>query len=198
MLAVLAGTLRPWLAANDELPDQPLVAAVPISTRTPEEVLDPGNHVSACFVHLPTDRADPRERLAVTAAVASSGKAIHAAMGSSTLEHLTSLTFPLVLSVPTNLYSHSGAAARHPAPVNLVVSNVAGPPMDLFLAGRRATAFYALGPIFDGVALNITAISYDNVFGFGYIACPRLIEDIAALADGQLAALEDLATAYGV
>ena len=198
MLAVLAGTLRRWLEANGELPEQPLVAAVPVSTRTPEELLDPGNHVSACFVHLPTNLADPRERLAVTAAVATSGKAIHAAVGASTLEHLTSVTFPLVLSVPTSLYQQSGAAARHPAPVNLVVSNVAGPPRDLYLAGRKATAFYALGPIFDGVSLNITAISYANAFGFGYVACPDLIDDIGALADGQADALEELAAAYGV
>ena len=198
VLAVLAGTLRRWLEANGELPDRPLVAAVPVSTRTPEELLEPGNHVSACFVHLPTDRADPRERLAVTAAVATSGKAIHAAVGAATLEHLTSVTFPLVLSVPTNLYQRSGVAERHPAPVNLVVSNVAGPPADLYLAGRRATAFYALGPIFDGVSLNVTAISYGNVFGFGYIACPDLIDDIDVLADGQEAALEELAAAYGV
>lgn len=198
VLAVLAGTLRRWLAANGELPDQPLVAAVPVSTRTPEELLEPGNHVSACFVHLPTNRDGPRERLAVTAAVAISSKAIHAAVGASTLEHLTSVTFPLVLSVPTNLYQRSGAADRHPAPVNLVVSNVAGPPVELYLAGRQATAFHALGPIFDGVSLNITAISYGNVFGFGYIACPDLIDDIDALADGQSAALEELAAAYGI
>jgi diacylglycerol O-acyltransferase / wax synthase len=198
VLAVLAGTLRRWLEANDELPGQPLVAAVPISTRAPEEVLEPGNHVSACFVHLPTDRADPRERLAVTAAVAASGKAIHAAVGASTLEHLTSMTFPLVLSVPSNLYQRTGAAERHPAPVNLVVSNVAGPPVDLYLAGRRATAFYALGPIFDGVSLNVTAMSYGNVLGFGYLACPDLIDDLDALADGQAAALDELAAAYGL
>jgi hypothetical protein len=72
--------------------------------------------------------ADPRERLVVTAAVANSGNAIHAAVGGSTLEHLTSVAYPLILSVPSNLYQRSRVAARHPAPVNVVVSNVAGPP----------------------------------------------------------------------
>jgi len=78
------------------------------------------------------------------------------------------------------------------------VSNVAGPPFELYLAGRRAQAFYALGPIFDGVSLNITAISYRNVLGFGYVACPDLLDDLAALADHQDQALEDLAAAYDV
>ena len=196
ILAVLAGTLRTWLMARQELPEQPLVAAVPVSTRGPDELFEPGNYVSACFVHLPTNIADPRERLAVTAAVADSGKALHAAVGGATLERLTSLAYPLVLSVPAALYQRSGIAARHPAPVNLVVSNVAGPPFDLFLAGRQAEAFYALGPIFDGVSLNVTAISFRNVLGFGYLACPDLLADLTELADGQQQALEDLAAAY--
>ncbi len=198
ILAVLAGTLRTWLVGRDELPEQPLVAAVPVSTRGPDELFEPGNYVSACFVHLPTNIAEPRERLVVTAAVADSGKALHAAVGGSTLERLTSLAYPLVLSVPAALYQRSGIAARHPSPVNLVVSNVAGPPFDLFLAGRRAEAFYALGPIFDGVSLNITAVSYRNVLGFGYVACPDLLNDLSELADGQQQALEDLATSYDV
>jgi diacylglycerol O-acyltransferase len=198
VLAVLAGTLRRWLLAHRQLPDQPLVAAVPVSTRGPDELFEPGNHVSACFVHLPTNLADPRERLAVTAAVANGGKAIHVAVGGSTLEHLTSVTYPLILSVSSSLYQRSGIAARHPAPVNLIVSNVAGPPIELFLAGRPAEAFYALGPIFDGVSLNITAISFRNALGFGYVACPDLVDDLAVLADGQDVALEELADAYQV
>jgi diacylglycerol O-acyltransferase len=198
LLAVLAGTLRSWLLAHDGLPDRPVVAAVPISTRGPEELFEPGNHVSACFVHLPTNVADPRERLTVTAAVAAGGKAVHSAVGSSTLERLTSLASPVLLSVPARIYRRSGVSARHPAPVNLVVSNVAGPPFELYLAGRPASAFYALGPIFDGVTLNITAISFRNVLGFGYIACPDLLADLTELADGQHQALTDLAEAYGV
>ena len=198
MLAVLAGTLRRWLAHHGELPDRPLVAAVPVSTRRPEQLFDPGNHVSACFVHLPTNLEDPRERLSVTAAVATSGKALLAAVGTSALEHLTAVTYPIVLSVSADLYQRSGAASHHPAPVNLVVSNVAGPTFDLYLAGRPASAFYALGPIFDGVTLNITGISFRNTFGFGYLACPDLLDDLDVLADGQEEAFEELAAVYGV
>jgi hypothetical protein len=86
----------------------------------------------------------------------------------------------------------------HPAPVNLVLSNVPGPTFDLFLAGRRAEAFYALGPIFDGVAQNITAHSFQGVLGFGYVTGPSSLGDLTALADGQAAALDELASAYGV
>jgi diacylglycerol O-acyltransferase len=196
ILAVMAGTLRRWLLAKGELPAQSLVAAVPVSTRGPDELLAPGNHVSACFVHLPTHLADPRERLEVTAAVADRGKAVHAAIGQETLERVTELAVPLLLSAPADLYQRAGLASMHPAPVNLVASNVAGPPFDLYLAGRPATAFYALGPIFDGVALNVTAISFRNLLGVGYVACPERLPDLAALADGQRAAFDELAEAY--
>jgi len=196
ILAVLAGTLRRWLLMHEELPEQPIVAAVPVSTRGPDELLVPGNHVSACFVHLPTHLADPRERLKVTAGVADRGKGLHAAVGEETLGRLTELAVPFLLSAPADLYQRTGLASMHPAPVNLVVSNVAGPPFDLFLAGRPATAFYALGPIFDGVALNITAISFHGLLGFGYVTCPDRLPDLSTLADGQQAAFEELAAAY--
>jgi diacylglycerol O-acyltransferase / wax synthase len=198
IIALLAGTLRRWLIMHDELPDEALVAAVPVSTRGPDELLSPGNHVSACFVHLPTQLADPRERLEVSAAVADRGKALHAAVGQETLERLTELAVPFALSAPARLYQRSGLASMHPSPVNLVVSNVAGPPFDLFLAGRTATALYALGPIFDGVALNITAISFRGRLGFGYVTCPDRLPDLGALADQQEPAFEELAAAYAV
>ncbi|MEZ5144833.1 MAG: wax ester/triacylglycerol synthase family O-acyltransferase [Acidimicrobiales bacterium] len=198
VLTLLAGTLRRWLLLHDELPDQPLVAAVPVSTRTEADLFDPGNHVSVLFVHLLTNVADPRERLELTAAVATGGKTVHTAFGPHTLTRMASITYPLVLSVPMGVYQRTQLAERHPAAVNLVVSNVPGPPFDLFLAGRRAAAFYALGPIFDGVALNITVISFHGVLGFGYITCPDRLDDLHRLADQQDAALEELASAVGV
>lgn len=198
VLAVLAGALRTWLQAQDVEPDQALVAAVPVSTRTPEELLVPGNHVSACFVHLPVHIADPAERLTVTAGVADRAKAIESAVGPGVLERVTGLVFPALLSGPARAYQQSGLAARHAAPVNLVVSNVAGPPFDLYLSGRPAATFYALGPIFDGVTLNITVISFRGVLGFAYLTCPERLPDLAALADAEQTSFDELAAAFGV
>jgi hypothetical protein len=96
------------------------------------------------------------------------------------------------------LYHRADLPDRHPAPVNLVVSDVAGPPFSLYLDGRPAEAFYALGPIFDAVTLNVTAVSYNGVLGFGYVTCPDRLPDLDALVDGQLPAFEELATAFGV
>lgn len=197
ILAVLAGTLRRWLQDLELLPDQPLVAAVPVSTRGPDDLMTPGNQVTTCFVHVPTNLADPRERLATTAGVADRGKTIGTAVGASTLDRLTQLAFPALLAAPARAYQRAELAFHHPAPVNLIVSNVAGPPFDLYLAGRPAATFYALGPIFDSVTLNVTVISFHGVLGFAYVTCPDRLPRVATLADGQQAAFEELATAYG-
>lgn len=196
VLAVVAGTLRRWLLSLDDLPTRAVVAAVPISTRGPDELFAPGNHVSAYFAHLPVHLASARERLEVTAASSDAGKAAHGALGRSTLEQLTSLLVPILAAPPMAAYGRLRLANLHPAPVNLVVSDVAGPAVPLYLAGRRAQAFYALGPVFDGVGLNITAVSYNGVIGVGYLSCPDRLPDLARLVGQQQAAFEELAGAY--
>ena len=59
VLAVVTGTLRRWLIASDSVPDRAAVAAVPVSTRTVEQLFEPGNHVSAYFAHLPVHLSPP-------------------------------------------------------------------------------------------------------------------------------------------
>ena len=116
--------------------------------------------------------------------------------GRSTLEQLTSLLIPVLAAPPMALYGRLRLASLHPAPVNLVVSDVAGPAVPLYLAGRRAEQFYALGPVFDGVGLNITAVSYNGVIGVGYLTCPDRLPDLDRLVGQQQAAFEELAGAY--
>lgn len=198
VLAVVTGTLRGWLISHDALPDRAAVAAVPVSTRTVEELFAPGNHVSAYFAHLPVHLDSARERLEVAASSSRSGKAIHQALGSETLQHLTGLLVPALAALPVAAYRHLHLADRHPAPVNVVVSDVPGPPTPLYLAGRPAEAFYALGPVFDGVGLNVTAVSYHGVIGVGYVTCPDRLPDVGALADHQYPAFEELAQSCGV
>jgi hypothetical protein len=52
--------------------------------------------------------------------------------------------------------------------------------------------------VFDGVALNITAVSYRGVVGIGYLTCPDRLPDLGGLAREQGAAFEELAEAFGV
>lgn len=197
VLTTLAGAVRSWLEAHDDLPEQPLVAAIPVSTRSPEDLARAGNHVSACFVHLATQIADPAERLRSTAASSVQGKEAHAAVGGDVLAHFAALALPITVVTSLRLYSGLGLPALHPPAVNLVVSNVAGPPFPLYLAGRRADRLYALGPIFDGAPLNVTAVSFDGTLGIGLVAAPDQLPDLEALADALPKAFDELAVAFG-
>lgn len=197
VLATLAGAVRSWLETNGDLPEQPLVAAIPVSTRAPDDLSRAGNHVSACFVHLATQITDPAERLRTTASSSVYGKEAHAAVGSEVLAHFTSLALPITVVTSLRLYSGLGLPALHPPAVNLVVSNVPGPPFPLYLAGHKVDRLYALGPIFDGAPLNVTAVSYDGTLGIGLVACPDRLPELGSLADGLAIAFDELATALG-
>jgi hypothetical protein len=68
--------------------------------------------------------------------------------------------------------------------VNLVISNVPGPPFPLFLGGARLVSMLPLGPPIDGAGLNITVLSYLDRIDWGFIACRELAPRLRHLANG--------------
>jgi hypothetical protein len=66
-------------------------------------------------------------------------------------------------------------ADLHRPIANLVVSNVPGPDFPLYLGGAELKAGFPLGPVMDGMGLNITIMSYRGVLYWGIIACPETI-----------------------
>ena len=84
-------------------------------------------------------------------------------------------------------------AERHPVVHNLVISNVPGPPLPLYLRGARLiAACIPLGPVFHGAGLNITVISNDGRVGVGLIACRESMPDVDDLAQRFPAELDRL------
>ena len=90
------------------------------------------------------------------------------------------------------LYSRLRLADRHRPPINLVVSNVAGPSTPLSIAGAKLLAIYSMGPILEGIGLNVTVWSYLGSMNFGLVACRETMPDIWALADALHDALAEL------
>ena len=78
---------------------------------------------------------------------------------------------------------------------NLVISNVPGPQVPLYLLGCEVKAMYPLGPIFHGTGLNITVMSLTGKLNVGIVSCPELLPDLWNLADDFDAALEELLSA---
>jgi diacylglycerol O-acyltransferase len=73
-------------------------------------------------------------------------------------------------------------ADYHPPPQNVVISNVAGPPQPLYIAGAKLVELYSTGPILEGIGLNITVWSYLGTLYFGMISCRELMPDLWDLA----------------
>jgi hypothetical protein len=75
---------------------------------------------------------------------------------------------------------------------NLIVSNVPGPDAPLYLAGARMIAMYPLGPIIEGVGVNVTVFSYLDTMYVGVHACWDLAPDVATIAGGMRESLGEL------
>ena len=80
---------------------------------------------------------------------------------------------------------------------NVVVSNIPGPELPLWCAGARLVALYPVGPIIEGVGLNVTVASYDGSMYFGVLGCRELVPEVEHLTghiDDALAELVKAAT----
>ena len=196
LLAVCAGGLRRYLERHGELPDRPLVAGVPVSTRGSSEP-DPdaayqANVVSNMFTALPVQLADPVERLKSISEVTKVAKEVHNALGADMLKDWSEVTPPRPFAAWMRFYSRRNLANRHRPPINLVVSNVPGPREPLYVAGARVTAIYSMGPILESIGLNVTVWSYLDQMNFGVVSCPELIPDMWELVADFNDALAEL------
>lgn len=195
VLAAVTSALRRELTACGALGamgERPLVAAVPISVRPADLERGFGNHTSAMMVPLPTHIDDPIDRLRAIHDVAGHTKQQHEAMGTDLLERWAGLVPPWAISAGSSAVSSLGVMRFAPPLFNLIVSNVQGPPIALYLAGAEVTATYPLGPLLEGCGLNITVISQGDILHLGLVADPSLVAHPHALAAGVAAGVDEL------
>jgi diacylglycerol O-acyltransferase / wax synthase len=198
VLALCAGALRGWLADRGELPAAPLVAMVPVSVRAAGERQRGGNLVSAMLVPLATDQAGAATRLLHIRAAARGSKVAHQAVGARTLLDSADL-LPFALSgLAAQLYSRLQLARHHRPLFNLVITNVPGPTQPLQVAGAPLLAHVGAAPLFDGLGLILTVMSYAGAMTIGVTADQQVVSDASELAarlEDSLAELERAAAA---
>jgi WS/DGAT/MGAT family acyltransferase len=194
VLAVTAGAMRTYLQRRDELPDRPLVAAIPTNVRA-EGDRELGNRVSTMFASLPVDIENPLARVDAVQRSTVGWKQVHEVVDASTLEEWAGVAAPIVFTRAMRLYGRLRLGERVRPAINMIVSNVPGPNFPLYLAGARLVSLHPLGPILDDCGLNLTVISYLDHVDFGFIACRELVPDVEELAAGVPDALGELAKA---
>lgn len=192
VLAACARALRGELLERGAGAAQPLVAAVPVSTRRHGEALDCGNRVSAFLTPLPVGLDDPLHQLGEVSRATRGAKRFHARLGHETLASLAELA-PGWLPQAAALYSRFRLADRHRPLANLVLSNVPGPPTPLAFCGHRVLALHPHGPLMEGVGLNVTVLSYAGSVDIGVLACRERVPEAHRIADGIAASVKELA-----
>nr|WP_320668761.1 wax ester/triacylglycerol synthase family O-acyltransferase [Patulibacter sp. DM4] len=195
VVTLCAAAVREWLVDHGELPEDPLLAMVPISVRTKEELGTFGNRISVMIAPLPTDEPDPAERLRRTHEAMRSAKERHRAVPADILSTANHLIPPSLFARAARVTAGVSASSRFAPPYNLILSNVPGPPVPIYIAGARQVANYPVSFILDGVGLNITVFSYLDRVDFGLVADRDLLPDVAALAGALERAIDDLTAA---
>jgi WS/DGAT/MGAT family acyltransferase len=192
VLAACTQTLRTYLEAHGGAPEAPLVAAIPVSLRSPEEMEAYGNRISALLVHLPVHMEDPVDQLLALRHDAESSKQLHARLGVGAFGEWAEFISTGLLGSAARFYADQKLANRHRPLHNLVISNVRGPGAPLYAAGARLTAAYPLGPLMEGVGVNITVLSYADSVDFGIVACGSSVPQVGDIALGFGAAVAKL------
>jgi WS/DGAT/MGAT family acyltransferase len=193
VLALVGASLREWLGGHGGVPVKGLVAGVPVSTDAPDgERRLAGNRVSNMFTSLRTDIADPVERIEAIHQVTAAAKEFHNLLGADMLADWVEYTPPRPYAWFMRTYSRLRLADHHNPPINLVVSNVPGPRDPLYVAGARMEGIWSVGPVVEGVGLNVTVWSYMDRMHVGAIGCREHWPDIHAVTDGMADALAEL------
>jgi len=182
VLAICSGALRGWLAEHGGVPAKPLVAAVPFSVRASGDAAS-NNQVSMMFAELATQQDDPAARLAAIHASMQSGKEVIGALRTAVPTDFPSLGAPWIVGALAALYSRSRLADRVTPVANVVISNVPGPRVPLYMAGARMVGDWPISIVVHGIALNITVQSYHDAMEFGLLACRRAVPDLASFRE---------------
>jgi len=180
MLTIVAGGLRKYLQSKGELPDQSLVSGCPIDVRSPEERASGGNMVGFMNVALRTEIDDPVERLKAIHEEAVSAKAYAQALGPRMMVDLTDVMPGNVLSLALRAASATGLAEASVVQ-NTIVTNVPGPPLQLYMCGAELVDSFSLGPLLPNIGLfHIVYSAVQNKKGtisLSFTACRDMLPD---------------------
>ena len=117
------------------------------------------------------DEPDPLKRLARVIEATTQVKQSDQIAGAEALEELSDWTATAILTQFSRLAANRRA-------YNMVVTNVPGPPVPVYLQGSRMLESYPLVPLFSNQALGIALFSYDGVLHWGFNSDWDALDDL--------------------
>ncbi len=192
VLAVVTGALRSWLQERGiRTEGLELRALVPVSIRTADERGDLGNRLAAMRGPLPVYVEDPVRRLRVVSEQMEGLKRSKQALGAEVISRFNDFAPPTLLAQAARINFSTRL-------FNLIVTNVPGPQMPLYVLGREMEEVFPVAFLPPDHALAVAIMSYNGRICFGLLADYDSMEDVEALARGldeSLAELEQAAAA---
>ena len=191
VLTVVAGALGRYIREHrGDTDGLVLRAMVPVSVRADIERGALGNRVAAVWAPLPVGISDPVERLRTISPAMDEIKRSGQAVGAQVLTRLSGFA-------PTTIVSQAARLQARQRLFNLVVTNVPGPQIPLYLLGRELEAIFPMVPLTSNTALGIAIMSYNGQLNFGLTLDYDSLPDGELLAEHLRSAIEELAAAAG-
>ncbi len=175
VLCTVAGALGTFLARRGVTRQQQarleLRAMVPVSVRPTDERGTTGNQIALWAATLPVAEVDPRRRLAAVRETTAALKRSKQALGASVLAAVSEWTVPTLLSMASRAVYRNRAA-------NMVVTNVPGPQVPLYLLGARMVETYPMLNLLTEQSLGVALFSYAGRLHWGFMADWDLVPDL--------------------
>jgi diacylglycerol O-acyltransferase / wax synthase len=190
MLAIVTGALqRDLRRRGDDV--QELRAMVPVSVRSEDARGALGNQVAAMMAPLPVGCDDPVVCLETISSSMARLKEGGQAVGAQVLTELTGFAPPTIMAQASRVVMRQRL-------FNLVVTNVPGPQVPLYMMGREMHEIFPMVPLAPNQGLGVAIMSYNGRISFGLVGDYEVMADIDQLAHDFQASLAELADAAGV
>lgn len=184
----MSTAIRRYLKEHAQLPKESLRTNIPVSLRT-EADAQLSNHVTTTTVTLATNIANPAKRLQAIHTESEQAKKLAHAGGKGVVELFQMMPPILVSAIMETLPAEQ---APQILGANLIVSNLRGSPVPMYIAGARMEKLYPMSIITAGMGINFTCMSYCEWMDFGIVVDPDLVPDHHSIADN----LQDAFTLY--
>jgi diacylglycerol O-acyltransferase / wax synthase len=186
VLTVVSGALRRWLDRRGiRTEGLELRALVPVSIRAEDERGQLGNRIAAMRGPLPVYVADPVRRLKVVRAAMDGLKESKQALGAEVISRFNDFAPPTLLAQASRINFSTRL-------FNLIVTNVPGPQIPLYVLGRELEDAFPVAFLPENHALAIAIMSYNGGIDFGLLADYDSMEDVVLIADGLSQSLNEL------